>query len=675
MVKLQRCCQRLQVTTLSDMTTGDGRHLLPGLIAGVEPPVKLSPYNYPAQGQLPTATWRLWKTYLRKSFLRSQTNGQLEQPLGRWTAPVNLRNWKSWWDPAQQMVYLLTEDGWVGYPRQLGPQGNPAVRGKPPDTAIPAIAWMDGRHLKFTGSATGPPKDDTPQSLARELQKTPPAEQWITSFLRRDHDLGTLLQDIRAGTAIAVADGSFKNGLSTSGFTIRQALSERGITGANRVPGRAEVQCSYRSELAGILGIVTVLSFLHTAYDLTGGSMIIACDNLSAGQKSLEDTGPAALSQDHHDMLRLIRDKTAKLPLTIRYQHVEGHQLKKYPGRPLDRWARVNEEMDALAKAYWHHTALEPALPEQLTGQEWTVSSHAGKLCSRLSSLRAVITGRQLEQYWIKKGRFSRRQIDHMELRTIGKAMRRQPIHRKRFLAKFVTNQGPTGLNMERWKFWKKNNCPCCGRPKEDAQHVLECTAVAAIQAKETAFLAWEESMQQNWTSAPVLHGLRAIVNQVLFKRPVAEPSTFAPHVRQAMQAQLTIGWNQLLRGRIAKDWKIAQLHDWGTSKAARHANRWSIHLVEQCWQLTWSLWDNRNTILKSPEGQDRLHDMTQVNLAIREQWQIGTESVHPMDRRLWNAENVETILKRDSVHRRHWLAAARAARLNTLSDSSDDEN
>jgi hypothetical protein len=280
-----------------------------------------------------------------------------------------------------------------------------------------------------------------------------------------------------------------------------------------------------------------------------------------------------------------------------------------------------------------------------------------------------------LEKHWIKKGRFSRQQIDLMELRAIGKAMKQQPLHRRRFLAKFASNQGPTGINMERWRFWQKNNCPCCDRPKEDAQHVLECQAAAVLEAKEVGLLAWEEAMQQNWTSAPVLHGLRAIVAHVIFQEPLAPPSHFAPHVRRAMQAQLVIGCDQLLRGRIAKAWKVAQIHDWENNKAARYANRWSINCIQHLWTLTWSLWDNRNTILKSPEGQDKLHNMTQVDRDILEQWQLGTGSVHTMDRRLWNADNVDAILKRDSVHRRQWLAAARTARLNPIPDSSDDEN
>jgi hypothetical protein len=51
---------------------------------------------------------------------------------------------------------------------------------------------------------------------------------------------------------------------------------------------------------------------------------------------------------------------------------------------------------------------------------------------------------------------------------------------------------------------------------------------------------------------------------------------------------------------------------------------------------------------------------MEHADLDIREEWQLGTGSVHTMDHRLWNADNVDAILKRDSVHRCQWLAAAR---------------
>lgn len=55
------------------------------------------------------------------------------------------------------------------------------------------------------------------------------------------------------------------------------------------------------------LGIVTVLELLHAAYNLTGSQLTVACDNLTAGQKSLMATEPVPVNQDQHNLLRLIR--------------------------------------------------------------------------------------------------------------------------------------------------------------------------------------------------------------------------------------------------------------------------------------------------------------------------------------------------------------------------------
>ena len=64
---------------------------------------------------------------------------------------------------------------------------------------------------------------------------------------------------IQDGTAIAVSDGSYKTEFGTSALALEGEDSTNRIVAVNVVPGDPTDQSSYRSELAGIFGIVTMV--------------------------------------------------------------------------------------------------------------------------------------------------------------------------------------------------------------------------------------------------------------------------------------------------------------------------------------------------------------------------------------------------------------------------------
>jgi hypothetical protein len=62
---------------------------------------------------------------------------------------------------------------------------------------------------------------------------------------------------------------------------------------------------------------------------------------------------PPSPSDDHFDIISAIFAIKRRLPVQLSYRHVEGYQREKYPGRPLDSWALLNDDMDTLVKTYW----------------------------------------------------------------------------------------------------------------------------------------------------------------------------------------------------------------------------------------------------------------------------------------------------------------------------------
>ena len=147
------------------------------------------------------------------------------------------------------------------------------------------------------------------------------------------------------GQAKAITDGSCKLNKGTAAFAITTADGTRGIYGMHKTPGEDAIQGSYRSETGGITGILLLTMMLHQLYDLSGGNLIVRCDNIEAGKHSIIYTDNTRPSKDHFDLVHANRTLHQQLPFQLQYKHVEGHQRSKYPGKKLDVWAELWMQM------------------------------------------------------------------------------------------------------------------------------------------------------------------------------------------------------------------------------------------------------------------------------------------------------------------------------------------
>src|SRR5687768_5203407 len=87
---------------------------------------------------------------------------------------------------------------------------------------------------------------------------------------------------ILVGTAVAVSDGSYKTGLSTSATVLQGHIPSHCLISLNAPPGESTIQSLYRTELAGIAGSLFHVEALCHFYNLTTGKITLALDGLQA---------------------------------------------------------------------------------------------------------------------------------------------------------------------------------------------------------------------------------------------------------------------------------------------------------------------------------------------------------------------------------------------------------
>jgi hypothetical protein len=98
---LNACRLYLQAVTLSDISSADGKYILPEAKSGTPIPYRVSNLDWPVQGCPLPEDWKTW----RFSLANLEEKGWSITPLGNWIAPTH-QEWESLQCPQSETVYV-----------------------------------------------------------------------------------------------------------------------------------------------------------------------------------------------------------------------------------------------------------------------------------------------------------------------------------------------------------------------------------------------------------------------------------------------------------------------------------------------------------------------------------------------------------------------------------------
>jgi hypothetical protein len=329
----------------------------------------------------------------------------------------------------------------------------------------------------------------------------------------------------------------------------------------------------------------------------------------------------------------------------------------------LDRWARLNIEMDSLAKVYWNDMSEEKAEGGDIANEFWPVSIRGEKVSSRLGErIREHILGQAQWERWERKGRLTREQIARVNWTACDQAMRSLTIGWRHWIAKHISGHAGVGVKMVQWKMRESAACPRCGE-EEDSRHVWTCHAPDARWTRMQHILkldTWlEEQQTQPDLRKELINGLRAwsvgTTRRTFYRTP--------DNIRQTLEWQDTIGWTNLLEGCVDEGWTEAQALYYRTIGSHRSGLRWTVAVIKKLWDVAWDLWEQRNGFLHQAEYQETLHNVANLNSEIRFQLRQGSSNLPRRMQYLFECEPGE-LLNTSIRHRQQWLRNVQAARM-----------
>jgi hypothetical protein len=668
--KLNRCRLYLQVNSLADIASADGKWITHEAWFGKLDESRPHYYSWPNQGDPPPRDWAFWRQALSLSFCNGQER-RLALPLGSWK-DERKDAWTWFFAPAEDRLYERVLGTWNVYSMEGGRTQRTNKRfllqgttDTIPDYSLRATVFpLDpGRYvLSNYGWDAIPAAIDNPTSLAAAISQLPLECRWaVQRFDAPDNGMCIALA-IQQGTAIAVSDGSFKDGRGTAAIIIEAADTADNIIIVNAIPGDPESQSSYRSELAGIFGQVIMVNTICRLHGVTQGSITSGCDGAEAIRKAFDPQDEARCNSSQFDLLSAIWAALKDSPITWHHRHVKGHQDEEVD-TILDRWALLNIQMDGLAKSYWMETYHQPlVLNTCITGEYWPVFIQGRKIHSSLrSTLYNDIYQRKMGLHWEKHDRFTQEQCMRINWDACAGAMRRLKISRRNWIVKHTEGMCGVGKWLMIWKDSDSDACPLCSGP-EDARHVWQCpdNRAQVIRNKGIATIStWMDTAQ---TDPGIKTAISSRLHDWLSLQPITPIPHLQPTILEALHLQDDIGWENFFEGCVAMEWEAIQDEYYSWCKSTKSGRRWTIALIQKLWDIAWDLWEHRIGIVHDTANAELLHNMAEVDNNIRTQFTRGPQGLATRDHALFNGY-VEDILSSSILYRTKWLERVEKAR------------
>ena len=688
---VNRCRLRLRVTTLSDITTGDGKYVQANAFKRA-PAHTHDRYAWPAQGPLPSTDWKIWENALRAIYC----NDTLHPPLGDWTLPKTefISTGQFFFTQQNTLVRRRNKAQWEYFKHCNARSGRHTrfnitphkVRRRPQGTLHRTTVQQTGEWLITQGSkpmrpTINPPLGHNPKKKFLQRIKQFADYKWICQRIQGTEHINEILEAIESGDLIGISDGSYSrnHGLGSAQWAMVDEVTGATITGGGMVPGNVSDQSSYRSEAAGLLGLMIVLAALDSLVKNTIKPITIACDGESALIKSL-DYLRTKFSSSHKtaDIISRIMDIKEHHTRPINTQHVRGHQDDHL--LELTFLEQCNVKMDEGAKQ-WIAEAVATGYtpPLQLPNDEiglTAVTIRGIPVNSTFSkTLAEHVAGQDLIQWWIRQGRVTQTTAHKIDWTLVGKTMKASSLSRKIFIVKWVTNQLPTGTTLLTRRTRTDAQCPRCDFPDEDARHVLQCPHEGNRRLWEKSITEFEQWMRSIDTDPHIVRAFILLLDKWYygFITDSYYPSDVSTAVQAAVKDQHKINWENFLTGFWSLHWCEIQDKYYKRCRQRRTGGKWGVKCTSRIWQMFHAHWKHRTRIMLQQQSKEMLRGKDELLWACQLELDIGIDKLDPVYS-IYFQTDLDTLNEESLRDIQMWIATIRRAREATGYQYHNDE-
>ena len=496
------------------------------------------------------------------------------------------------------------------------------------------------------------------------------------NILHNDLHMPAFKQAVENGSILAVSDGSFMpdTQIGAAAWVLEEPSTGTSIIGAMPTVGQKDLQNPCRSEITGIYFLLLHLFSLCKTHQITTGHINIHCDGLSAIQRLEYYRAGSFISGPNFDVVNAITALRDKIPLTIEFHHIKGHQDKGSAYNNLTRLAQLNVLVD-------HHAKAEAARQLQRNTHHYYESlpfspcdvfifTHSNKNQKLISSLTKVLkehlTIDTSRTYWIKKHKMENwsRTID-WELRK--KSLSNTPMHRQRWLSKYSTGFCGVGKMLRRYRWQDHTRCPRCNQDNESTQHILQCQGDGVQTLLREEITSLEKWMEE--------HKCHSELTQLICTRlgdlcrqtcTIYHPSNQL--LQKAMNEQRHLGWFQFILGFWSRNFYNCQKEHMASQQSNKSPQLLLTKLQRRIWHIAWKAWEHRNNFLHEDNNSYHPEEIKLIKKEIEQEWGKGLEAIPQQYGQLFQG-SMESLLKKKHTAKLKWLTTVWSLREAQRSD------
>jgi hypothetical protein len=625
---INRCRVFLQVECLSDVCTADGLTTDPGLQAQPPMVVSQSAIKWPRQGIPGPRSWATWRIFI-KTYTRDSTNNRLRQTLGPWTRP-DLRKWPTYYDSSSQMLCQIVSQtntatlgtsstSWTYHPAAIESTRRFIAVSKsdasfqdsrPPPDAVPVTVLLETTTLL---RCSIPPMQTEPvhdaaralncDTFAAYVATLPLWEQDLlaqaTEVYCPDSSLYELLQQRNVNILVA-SDGGQKDDFGSFGWVI--GTKDEVIWDCEGTARGYPMQ-SYRAEGYGRMSLLLFLKHYIRFYNIKPADDLRVtsyCDSSSLlkAEEAFHtrdlDSSSWYLKPDH-DVIMTLSEVREGLPFRLISQHVKSHQDDERDFADLTRPEQLNVLADHRA------TAALDALRAARKSTEFHplpvcrgyLRDASGHITSReISTLRTELSEYELRAYLQVRNEWSDEVFDSISWVAYGSASAGLTDSLRNYVVKFSHSWLPIGVRERRCSA-TTDLCPQCTEI-ETVPHLYRCEARGPWRHRFLIHL--HGHLTENKTAADIRCIITKGIENWFLTGDTNDPDSIEP-VEQ-------IGWFQVLKGYIPKEWTLKQEGFYRRQrKTTKHytGEQWTKELIEFFWTHSHTLWKERCAIAHAP--------------------------------------------------------------------------
>ena len=464
------------------------------------------------------------------------------------------------------------------------------------------------------------------------------------------------------------------------------------IVGTEMTPADPVSLTSLRTEHYGALGVAVLVTCLIHIHGVTIPLQSMTHhidsttvrDRLNKRQNTLMMSDKELSGTDYDVWAET--DNLLKNPLlTIRYEHVKGHQAdtleKKYKVRgPLPRVAHYNEVCDTIAG----ETRMKYEQPYHLhMFPSSKIALHNGQTFITASAYTSIIdniTGTHLAEYVQDQNKWPDHVFQTVNWEAIERYMKGMPVSKQVKICKYMHNWQNTGrqkqkfaqsagLDTEDEENKKQYVCPFgCGRVEHN-QHYLRCRRSPKYNHKLMCLKSIKDWMVKNNTSKlmRIVIQMRMAdwINGDRMPRINVREEEGGMRVQKAVDEQDEIGWDQFFKGRLSKEWQLIQDEEYQRlsnqgEKVLKHQTGlwWTARLIRLIIYFALNEWQVRNdTLHETKDKTAREATRNRLKMIATKMYDIHEQADHPVLRRYFKRPYLETITK-PTTRLEHWLVA-----------------